>query len=257
MFRDDLAHYLSSVVEEGRFVCASRGSCEGSTRRGWAFAGGQLSYVGDGYATFDGDGPMRVLVVSMQVGDGEAPVSMSRRKEQVVERVSPTAANPRNPHMRGVTFALQYLFGLELAQERFGDGTHVLEAYAMANASLCSHYRPESRRGEPTPTMLDNCARHLRRTIEVLRPTIIHSQGWSSNPAKATPATSIEALADEVEHVDEWLAKIRIGDISAVWCFLPHPAAGAPYAWQWPSNAFHQEKAAPALRRARALARST
>jgi hypothetical protein len=255
-FRDDLAGYLSGVVDNGQFVCPSRNTCEGSTKRGWAFAGGQLSYVGDGYATFDGGVPVRVLVISMQVGDGEAPVSMARRKEQVVERVAPTAANPRNPHMRGVTFALQYLFGLDLPQERLDDGTHVLEAYAMANASLCSHYRPESRRGGPTPTMLDNCAGHLRRTIEVLKPTVIHSQGWSSNPAKSTPATSVAAVADNVEPIDEWLARIHVGEVDAVWCFLPHPAAGAPYAWQWPSNRFHQEKAAPALRRARTLARS-
>lgn len=253
-FQDALARYLSAVVADGQFVCPSREACEMSTRPGWAFAGGQLSYVGDAYATTDAGAAMRVLVISMQVGGGEAPVSMARRKEQVIGRVAPTASNPRNPHMRGVTFALQYLFGLELSQERLDDGTHVLEAYAMANAALCSHYRPESRRGEPTSAMLHNCAPHLRETIEVLQPTIIHSQGWSSKPAKSTPATSVLAVADDVTPVDKWLARIRVGDVDAVWCFLPHPAAGAPYAWQWPSNAFHQEEAAPALRRTRRLA---
>ncbi len=255
-FRNELERHLSIVVDNGEFVCPSRVSCQGSTRRGWAFAGGQLSYVGDGYATREAESPVRVLVVSMQVGDGEAPVSMARRKEQVLERVSPTAANPRNPHMRGVTFALQYLFGLGLARERLDDGTHVLEAYAMVNAALCSHYRPTSRRGEPTPIMLDRCAGHLRSTIEVLRPTIIHSQGWSSNAAKATPATSLLAIADEVEPLGEWLATIRIGDVEAIWCFLPHPAAGPPFAWQWPSSSFHSEQVAPALSRARSLALS-
>ena len=49
---------------------------------------------------------------------------------------------------------------------------------------------------------------------------------------------------------------LRVRDVHAVWWFLPHPAAGAPYASQWPSNAFHQEKGAPPLRRARSLALS-
>lgn len=255
-FQAELDRYLASVVHNGQFACASRTRCQASTKQGWAFAGGQLSYVGDGYATQDAGAPMRVLVVSMQVGDGEAPVSMSRRKEQVLERVSPTAANPRNPHMRGVTYALQYLFGLDPLVERLDDGTHVLEAYAMVNAALCSHYRPESRRGEPTPTMLERCSGHLRSTIEILKPTVIHSQGWSSNAAKSTPASSIGRIADEVESMGDWLARVRIGAVDAVWCFLPHPAAGPPLAWQWPSSNFHLEHAAPALSRARALALS-
>jgi len=116
-----------------------------------------LSYVGDRYAAEVGGRPLRVLVASMQVGDAEAPVTMSRRRDQVRSRIAEVPAQ-RNAHMRGVTYALQLLFGLEpgVDGEHLDDGAHVLDAYAMANSTLCSNLPTSgaSRRGAPTRTMV-------------------------------------------------------------------------------------------------------
>ena len=54
---------------------------------GDGFAGGQLSYVGNHYDAESVGAPMRILVVSMQVGDDEAPVTMARRSEQIQARM--------------------------------------------------------------------------------------------------------------------------------------------------------------------------
>lgn len=94
----------------GTFVCTSHEPCEApAIRRGMQFAAGQLSYVGDRYACTVEGRPLRVLIVSMQVGDAEAPVTMARRSEQISVRI-PETPGQRNPHMRGVTRALQLLF---------------------------------------------------------------------------------------------------------------------------------------------------
>jgi hypothetical protein len=153
-YRLALEDYLTRVVSrDGSFCCASAPSCRASVRAGHQLAEGQLSYVGDGYVVSVDGREERILIVSMQVGDSEAPVTMDRRKDQVHVRV-PQLPKERNAHMRGVTYALQILLGLDVGPttERLGDGTHVLEAYAMANSTLCSNLPTggASRRGGPT-----------------------------------------------------------------------------------------------------------
>ena len=255
-YRADLEAYLHAVVSpDGSFCCAAAAQCRPSVRPGHALAEGQLSYVGDGYVVSDGDRELRVLIVSMQVGDAEAPVSMTRRSEQVGVRV-PQRPHQRNAHMRGVTYALQVLFGLEPGPgtELLDDGTHVLDAYAMANSTLCS-YLPtggKSRRGEPTRVMLDRCGAHLRRTVEILRPTIIHTQGRKISGASTHSA--FEQIVDEADRLDPWNAVVRIGDVEAAWCSLPHPSTGPPQAWQWTSTPFFNEVVRPSLERARSVA---
>ncbi len=259
-YRRRLDEYLHRVVSaEGRFQCPAGERCAGSVASGHGLAQGQLSYVGDRYAAEIDGRSFRVLVASMQVGDAEAPVTMSRRREQIRVRI-PELPAQRNAHMRGVTYALQLLFGLEpgLDGEHLDDGTHVLDAYAMANSTLCSNLPTSgaSRRGAPTRTMLRECGVHLRDTIRLLQPTIIHTQGRSSNEATSTHG-SLAAIVDEVQWLDDWTAKIRVDAVRAVWCSLPHPSAGPPKAWQWTTSPFYAKVARPALLRARALALST
>lgn len=255
-YRAELEAYLSAVVSpDGAFCCPAAEACRASVRAGHALAEGQLSYVGDGYVVRDGDRELRLLIVSMQVGDAEAPVSMTRRAAQVQVRV-PQRPDHRNAHMRGVTYALQVLFGLEPGRgaEVLDDGTHVLEAYAMANSTLCS-YLPtggKSRRGEPTRTMLDRCGTHFRRTVEILRPSIIHTQGRKASGPSTHSA--FERILDAVEVIDPWNAVVRVGDVEAVWCSLPHPSTGPPQAWQWTSTPFFNEVVRPSLERARSIA---
>ncbi len=158
--------------------------------------------------------------------------------------------------MRGVTYALQIMFGREPRpdHERLDDNTHVLDAYAMANSTLCSNLPTAgaSRRGEPTSTMLHRCSEHLRRTVEILRPTIVHTQGRKKTGQSTHSA--FESIVDKYDRVSEWNARVTIGDVDAVWCSLPHPSAGPPQAWQWSTTAFFKDVAAPSLNEARRLA---
>lgn len=253
-YKDRLEDWLTGRVldPDGRFCCAHGPSCRSSVGTS-GFAAGQMSYVGDRYAVISGGFPLRVLVVSMQVGDDEAPVTLERRRAQIHSRISERFTD-RNQHMMGVTTALRVLFGGEPGDDRSGEllvtelgPVHVLNAYAMANSVLCSNRPGEGREGSPTVTMLRNCAEHLRGTIEILEPTIIHSQGrsggWSTH-------RTIERIAERLEWIDEYVAKARIAGNDVVWCSLKHPARnwahmGCRYLW---------EVAVPALRKARRYA---
>lgn len=257
-YRLALEDYLTRIVSrDGSFCCASAPSCRESVRAGHHLAEGQLSYVGDGYVVRVDGREVRILIVSMQVGDSEAPVTMDRRKDQVHVRVQQLPKD-RNAHMRGVTYALQILLGLDVGPttERLDDGTHLLEAYAMANSTLCSNLPTggASRRGGPTATMLLRCGEHLRRTVEILRPTIIHTQGRKQ--AGASTHSAFEAILDSCSVVGEWNSVVRVGDVEAVWCSLPHPSSGPPLAWQWPTTRFFTQVVEPSLREARGLSRT-
>jgi hypothetical protein len=208
--------------------------------------------VGDHYAAAVNGQPARVLVVSMQVGDDEAPVSMLRRREQVRERI-PQTFGQRNQHMAGVTTALRVLFGGEPGADREGEllptpagDVHVLDAYAMANSVMCSRRPGEGREGAPSRRMIENCSRHLRTTVEVLEPTIIHSQGRSM---ALSTHQAVERICDGVDRIDDEVALVTVGGVSAVWCSLKHPARN----WGQLGRRYLHDVAVPALRRTRSL----
>ena len=68
-----------------------------------------MSYVGPHYAAANGRQAVRILVVSMQVGD-KRPVTLDQRSVRVRSRIDMTPGE-RNAHMRAVTLALQLLRG--------------------------------------------------------------------------------------------------------------------------------------------------
>jgi hypothetical protein len=251
--RLDVALRGRVLDSSAQFCCENAAACQSSVN-GDGFAAGQLSYVGDHYAATSLHRPMRILVVSMQVGDDEAPVTMTRRRAQIRDRI-PETFGQRNQHMAGVTTALRVLFGGQPGDDSDGEyldtpsgPVHVLDAYAMANSVLCSRRRGEGREGAPTVAMLRNCSAHLRTTIETLKPTIIQSQGRSTSGWSTHRA--IELVADAVEPVDEHISLIRIGETQAVWCSLRHPARN----WGQLKRAYLTEVALPALRQARRVA---
>jgi hypothetical protein len=152
--------------------------------------------------------------------------------------------------MRGTTRALQVLFGLDLACERLDDGTHVLDAYAMANSVLCSALPTggASRRGKPTDTMLRNCSQYLARTIEVLRPTIVHTQGIDTRLA-------VERVSRPVAMHSDAVSVAEIGAHRFVLCALSHPAAGPPSSWSSiRPGSYFAETVVPALQLSRTVA---
>lgn len=250
-----LSAYSEDIVgADGRFICTSGDRCRRSVPVGNGFAAGQLSHVGAGYAAKLDDSAVRVLVVSMQVGDAEAPVSMQQRSVQIEDRIRERFGQ-RNAHMRGVTLALQVLFGLPPGgdEETLEDGTHILDAYAMANSVLCSNLPTSgrSRRGGPTRTMLDNCRVYLRNSITILEPSVIVSQG-RTRQGVSTHSSMIDTI-DTCEWVSDHVAVVSVGPTRSVWCSLGHPSAGGVSAWSWPSNRYFNEVAMPALSRARDL----
>lgn len=171
---------VNLVTPTRRFCCADYKRCKASLGPGHGFGPGQMSYVGPHYAAAIGRQAVQILVVSMQVGD-KRPVTLDQRSVRVRSRIDMTPGE-RNAHMRAVTLALQLLWGQppDAGYENLpGTDVHVLDAYAMANASLCSDLPTggASRRGAPTKTMLENCSRHLEATVKRLESTIIHTQG--------------------------------------------------------------------------------
>lgn len=252
--RDELARTVASQVlgPDGQFTCRFGSACQSSVKAN-GFAAGQLSYVGDHYSATQEALPVRVLVVSMQVGDDEAPVTLTRRREQVRTRI-PEAFGQRNQHMMGVTTALRVLFGGEPGADRDGEflttpggPVHVLDAYAMANSVLCSNRPGGGREGSPTTTMLRNCSGHLTETVRALQPTIVHSQGRGQS---GSTHQAVERVARRVSWIDEYVAEAEIGGMPVVWCSLRHPARN----WAQLGRQYLWETAVPALRLARSAA---
>jgi hypothetical protein len=95
--------------------------------------------------------------------------------------------------------------------------------------------------------MISNCSPHLRTTIEALQPTVIHSQGRA---AGSSTHQAVERVVDQVSEIDEHVARVRIGEVEAIWCSLKHPGRN----WGQLGRRYLHEVAAPALATTRRLA---
>ena len=226
-YRKRLKDYFSANVltPDLKFICKHEAQCRPSAEGDCnSFAAGQLSYVGDGYAAEENGVPMRILIAPIQAGP-EAPISMERRRKQVRCRIK----GKRNPHMRGVTLMLQVLWGFppDKKSEYIDGDLHVLDAFAMANSTLCSKTDGESRQGEPTDCMRGNCSTHLRRTIELLEPTIIVTQG------QKTPKKTLEDIAEKRTRKTDLIECVTVGRVKAIWCRSNHPSY-----WRFEKNYF-------------------
>ena len=244
-YRKRLKDYFSANVltPDLKFICKHEAQCRPSAEGDCnSFAAGQLSYVGDGYAAEENGVPMRILIAPIQAGPVER-ISMERRHEQIRCRIK----GKRNSHMRGVTRILQVLWGLppDKGSEYIDGDLHVLDAFAMANSTLCSKTDGESRQGEPTDCMRGNCSTHLRRTIELLEPTIIVTQGKS--PEKAI---KIKNVTDKRTSLADFIDCVSVGRVKAIWCRSNHPSY-----WRFEKNYF-PGVVKPALQEVRELALS-
>ena len=88
-FREQLTRYYDDSVLDpsAKFVCRHGAACERSINDQWYFAAGQLSYVGDAYATKIDGAPYRILMIPMQVGQGQHGITMTIRAQQVLDRI--------------------------------------------------------------------------------------------------------------------------------------------------------------------------
>lgn len=252
--RRQLDAYMSAhVLADEGFVCRHQDSCKRSALRqpGVAYHEGQLSYVGPHYDLRCGGRDLRVLVVPMENGGPPGHVSLDERSRQVRIRIRDSFSS-RNPHMRGVTLALQLAFGLPLGtsdgewlQSTIGP-IHILDGYAMANLLLCSAVVVGTTTSKATSTMRANCVEHLVKTIETLEPTLIISQGKTLEP-------TLRAAFECDEQVDDRVWRARCAESEFVWVPLHHPTRN----WESPNRDYFKEVVAPAVTRARSAALGT
>ena len=247
-----LQSYLEENVLKGdEFVCRHSAACKGSHKG--VFYEGQLSHVGHHYDLSVNDQPLRIVVVGQEYGHNPIHVSMQARHRMIVENTGLTRRfcregpyRERNPHMRGTTSLLRLAFGLGLGTDHASeflpleDGrVHIFEAFALVNFLLCSAVPPGSTapsptydaanfkgagRGGSTSEMRRNCASHFVKTLEILEPTLVVTQGkgvqsWlrRSFDIRAMGAPPIEALQVN----DEWVPMLG----------LTHPSARFPDNW--------------------------
>ena len=148
-----------------------------------------MSHVGKHYDLLVDDQELRIVVVGQEYGQAFSQVDLEGRTSMIDGSAS-EGFGRRNPHMRGTTSILRLLLGREpgtdVEGERlFGDGAagaHIFDGFALVNFLLCSAVTnpPDGVRagkGASSPLMRKNCARHFRRTLEILEPTVIVAEG--------------------------------------------------------------------------------
>jgi hypothetical protein len=207
--------------------------------------------------------PWQIVVVSMQTGEVESPITMPRRRAQFTDRVREDFSQ-RNAHIKGVTSALRVLWGHSAGRDRAGEllatpegPIHVLDAHALVNTTLCSSIKVAgSRAGQGSDVMHSNCREHLRVVLERLEPTIVHSQGRRADSRHPTPHRSMLEILDDVQWHDaeETVAIASLRGRQFVWNTVGHPSAKGKQAWQYPDSPKFVNEVGPSLRRAHDLA---
>lgn len=253
-----LTSYMDShVLGPTGFCCSSGDACMSSAKaqkQSIDFAAGQLSYLGRFYDIEEDSVPLRILVIGMETGRTDGAVTLPMRSGQILESAArwPKA---RNPHMIGVTHALQTLHGREITADAAGeflnvegssDGVHIFDAYAMANVRLCTSVKAGTTTSRPTSTMTKNCIRHLRETIRILEPTVCVVQGMAISKALRPVMTSRVQVTPH-------LAEATIGDTHTLMTEFSHPTAWADQNWgRWSNMPYLQCVVIPTLTDVRA-----
>jgi hypothetical protein len=212
--------------------------------------------------------PFRVLVVPMEAGGGKGYFSVKGRTDKVREsgrlpfarRIPHEEA--RNPHMKGVTLALRLALELPYAdrhglpfidpreeQVNFTDGTsaHLFECFAMANLLLCSAVaKAGGQASRANAVMRKNCVRHLVKTVEILQPTLVISQGWGG--LVSTLRANFGVTGTFGHNIPDCiLTDCNLDDNPFVWVGLWHPTRF----WSTINQRYFQDTAIPAITAAR------
>ena len=256
-----LKKYMQANVLAGkRFVCASWRECETSIAAGCSFKEGQLSHVGKHYDLSRDGQPVRIVVVGQEVGaKGKARTTFAERYGNVHDGsgmnkrfVSDGKHPSRNPHMKGTTLALRTILGTGSGTEREGefvnvDGekVHLFDCFALVNRLLCAAHLTGTSTGMSTKTMLRNCERHFRATLEILEPTIVVLQGvrmwrWSKN------------VLEPKRTLSDHLIECSLAGKRTLVCAFSHPSSYGkkPTRWDSPQLPYFQDVVYPTLIRA-------
>jgi hypothetical protein len=247
-----LESYLSENVWNPRlgFVCRSAQVCHSSADKcGASFYEAQGHMIGPCYDMHVSGKPYRVVVLPMETGEPKQHRTVDQRTQDVLDSGRLTFRQ-RNPHMKGVTFALRLAFGFPVDEDveriQFDDGStaHFFEAYAMTNLLLCSAVDEGTMKSRSTSAMRQSCSRHMRATIGILQPTIVISQGAGlKNTLQATLGVR-KSITDDVATCD-------LDGNRFVWVSLRHPSRGN---WHSLKCAYLHEVVVPAIRQGRELA---
>jgi hypothetical protein len=245
------------------FKCESKTDCKTSAlKRGASFHAAQGHAVGDCYdLQMPGGVDFRVLIVPMEAGGGKTYFGVEGRTEKVRES-SRLPFPKRNAHMKGVTLALRLALGLpymgpggaplidhETERVNFSDGTdaHLFDCFAMANLLLCSAVlKKGSQKSLATPVMRQNCVDHLVRTIGVLEPTLVISQGWGELKNTLLEKFSIDRRFRQ-DLADCYLADCHLNGHPFVWVALWHPTRF----WSSIKQQYFEDTVVPAIGAAR------
>jgi hypothetical protein len=215
------AYFRAEVVG-----CDHLASCRlSAARKGLCFNAAQLPHVGAAYDLSGNGRSWRIAVCGQEVGRAQTgPRSIAERSPitSAKGRVTPFAA--RNPHMQGTTNALRLLYGRPLSLDSRddlilvnGEYRHIYDTFALINALSCSATPGETgKNGRSTSEMKRNCVRHLRATVQILRPTILVVQG-------NTAAEMLRAAFPDIEVLGE--TGVRIPSLNTIAATLPHPSA--------------------------------
>ena len=236
---------------EGSFICTSFEQCRAS-RCDFPYYSGQMSHVGKHYDLEVNGRAMRIVLVGQEYGREFERVDLVERSGLIGESARAGFGKDRNPHMKGVASTLRLLLGRELGDDDEGErllGGHVFDGFALVNYLLCTALKEVrgknsrfSGKGYSSPRMQRNCARHFRRTMEILEPTVIVVHGlalrrWIANalglPAKGSISEAVKISGKPV----------------ALFTFA-HPSAGGRYGW-WgatPHKRYLCNTIAPAIR---------
>lgn len=250
--KDALEAYLADHVwnTASGFHCTSAFMCRPSAeKRGAAFYEAQGQMVGPAYdLTVDGQS-LRVLIIAMETGEDKQHRTVEQRTTDAL-KAAQIKFRQRNPHMRGVTFALRIAFGLPVDDDdaeylNLDDGTRVqlLEAYAMANLLLCSAVVEGTMNSRSTGMMRASCSRHMRATIAILQPTLVISQG-------AVLDETLRASLGVTEPHTANLATCQLDGHRFLWASLRHPTRS----WHSLKHPYLHEVVVPTITSGRELA---
>lgn len=235
----ELEEYIRcNLLHNERFICRHHQDCRASASP--FFYEGQMSHVGKHYDLSAGGRDLRIVVIGQEYGQTAVKVDLEARTA-MFDKSAGKGFRGRNPHMRGTTSILRLMLGRRLGtdddgERLFGKGTaHIFDGFALVNALLCSAVGkpPEGTRagkGASSRLMRKNCARHFRRTMEILEPTVIVAEGqgvrsWIGGPLGlgAKPASTYDGPArPEIARI----AGERVDILT-----FNHPSAGGQSAW--------------------------
>ena len=251
--------YLSKFVDDGtRLTCLSASECirTATAKPGVDFHSGQLSYVGPRYDLNVDGSELRVAVLGMEVGRPPEHITMVERARQQRAVMEQTPGS-RSPHMTGTTSALRVMFGGRPGADRKGETLtdaetgetfHVMDAYSLLNLRLCSAVAKGSTTSRPSPEMTVNCGRHLRKSLEILEPSILILQSSKAMPALKPILTSSTRISD---HLFEARIRDREFLVASFWHPYQHGIHGKSNWGRLPSTPYLDDVVVPTLVEAR------